>query len=481
FPMRQYILARYPDIVMARPDIFHIQSVIIDGLEGGFISPAKFLLTLIGTGQITDPNGTYAERLQAHTGSRAVNIARDVLISKIEKRELTPHMIGLDPATGSAVVTCIHTGDVLAAVSYPSFDNNRLVNDFDNDYFRHINSLDPTHPMINRPFMEAIAPGSTFKMFTAVAALEEGAIGPTTRIFDGVRHTASGIPSVNCWHSGGHGSIPVCTAIAVSCNFFFAECAFRLGNSRHPSRNTMDGITTLNRYMEFFGLNDPTGVEIGEVHQQFVNQGYTGNTMASPEFKIHRGRIFNPNASLHDLRWRDGDTAQVSIGQGYNAYTPAQMARGMAIIANRGTNYPLRLVHQIENYAGLTILNNTPTPTESDITVSDATWDVVHRGMVLVTEPGVGGTGIGVFRNFPIRVAGKTGTAEQIPTRFSHTAFGAFAPYENPQIAIYVNVPFSATRARSQSAAHVSRDIIGAALGINAQPERPQPLNTLRY
>ncbi|MCL1863335.1 MAG: penicillin-binding transpeptidase domain-containing protein [Defluviitaleaceae bacterium] len=481
FPMRQHITARFPGASSRNFDAVGIQGMLIEGLERGHITPAEFLLTLIGTEQISDPDGIYAERLQAHTGTRAVNIARDILIHKIEKRELTPHMIGLDPVTGSAVVTCIDTGDVLAAVSYPSFDNNRLVNDFDNDYFRHINLLDPTHPMINRPFMEAIAPGSTFKMFTAVAALEEGSIGPTTRIFDGVRHTASGIPSVNCWHSGGHGSIPVCTAIAVSCNFFFAESAFRLGNSRHPSRNTMDGITTLNRYMEFFGLNDPTGVEIGEIHQQHVNQGYLGNTMASPEFKIHRGRIFNPNASLHDLRWRDGDTAQVSIGQGYNAYTPAQMARGMAIIANRGTNYPLRLVSQIENYAGTTILRNTPTPLESDIDVSDSTWDVVHRGMLLVTEPGAGGTGISVFRNFPVRVAGKTGTAEQIPSRFSHTAFGAFAPYENPQIAIYVNVPFSATRARSQSAAHVSRDIIGAALGIHSQPQRPGPLNTLRH
>jgi penicillin-binding protein 2 len=99
--------------------------------------------------------------------------------------------------------------------------------------------------------------------------------------------------------------------------------------------------------------------------------------------------------------------------------------------------------------------------------------------MRLATEPGARGTAVGVFRNFPIRVGGKTGTAEQVGSRFSHTAFGAFAPYENPQIAIYVNVPFSAQRAYSQMAAHVARDVIGAALGLHHTPEHPTPLNTL--
>jgi penicillin-binding protein 2 len=232
--------------------------------------------------------------------------------------------------------------------------------------------------------------------------------------------------------------------------------------------------------MEFFGLNDPTGVEIGEPHQVFVNQGYFGNTMASPEFKRHRGLLFNPNARDWDLRWTDGDTAQVTIGQGYNDYTPAQMARGMAIIASRGRNYPLRLVGSVEDYRGNTIRRETPAPVHTDIEVSDSTWDAVFDGMRLVTEPGAGGTAINVFRGFPVRVAGKTGTAEQTPGRFSHTAFGAFAPYENPQIAIYVNVPFSATRAYTQIAAHVARDVIGAALGIDAQPESAPPLLEFR-
>lgn len=468
YAMRQYILARYPEATARRESEERIQSIIIEGIRGGFISPAKMLLTLIGTEQISDPDGEISARLISRPA-----MARDVIVEKIRARELTPQMFNMDPSTGSVVVTCIHSGDVLAAVSYPSYDNNRLVNVFDSEYFRHINELDPTHPMTNRPFMETRAPGSTFKMFTATAALEEGVISPNSRISDGGRHHTL----VGC---RGCGSLNVVRAIAVSCNVFFAETGFRLGNARHPSRNTLDGIATLNRYMEFFGLNDPTGVEIGEVHQQFVNQGYLGNTMASPEFKVHRERQFRPNATIHDLRWRDADTAQVTIGQGYSNYTPAQMARGMAIIGSRGHTYPLRLVGIIENYAGNTVQRNTPTPMESAVDISDTTWDAVIEGMRLVTTPGGGGTAVGVFRNFPIRVAGKTGTAEQVGARFSHTAFGAFAPYEDPQIAVYVNVPFSASRAYSQMAAHVARDVIGVALGLDTKPEHPQPLNTLR-
>jgi cell division protein FtsI/penicillin-binding protein 2 len=476
FPMREYIFARYPEATFRFDCSERIKNIIIEGIERKFISPAKMLRTLIGTEQISDADGTLAALLISRPNS-----AREVLIQKIRARELTPQMFNLDPSTGSAVVVCLKTGDVLAAVSYPSYDNNRLVNIFDNEYFRQINVLDPTHPMTNRPFMETRAPGSTFKMFTAAAALEEGVIGRNTRIFDGVRHTASGgAHGVRCHSSGGHGSINVVQALAVSCNFFFAECGFRLGNSRHASRNTLTGIETLNSYMEIFGLNDPTGVEIGEVHQQFVNQGYIGNTMASPDFKVHRGRVFNPNASAGDLRWRDGDTAQVTIGQGYNDYTPAQMARGMAIIANRGKNFPLRLVGLVENFEGVAVLQNAIAPIETEKNISDTTWDAIHEGMRLVTESGAGGTAVSVFRNFPVRVAGKTGTAEQIGTRFSHTAFGGFAPYENPQIAVYVNVPFSASQAYRQIASHIARDVIGAAMKINAQPELPCPLNVLR-
>jgi len=472
YPLLRYVMERRP-VADTQSELFaEIQRILVEGIRAGRVTPAMMLLALIGTEQITDPDGTVAQRLINNPAS-----AQDVLIQKIRERELTPQMLNMDPSTGSAVIVCVRSGEVLAAVTYPSFDNNRLVNDFDNDYFRHINSLCPTHPMRNRPFMEAIAPGSTFKMFTAAAALETGVIGPDTLIYDNVAFTAAGFPAVRCM-SSGHGSINVRQAIAVSCNYFFTESAFRLGN-RH-TQTTLRGIDILNNFMAFFGLNSPTGVEIGERYLEIRNSGFTGNVMASPEWKRHIGMVHNEFASPFDLNWGDGDTAQVAFGQGYNSYTAAQMARGMAIIANRGYNFPLHLVRQIENYRGNTIMRHVPTPVESDIVIADSTWDAIIEGMLWVTEPGNRGTAVNVFRDLPISVAGKTGTAEQVRGRFSHTAFGGFAPYDNPQVAIYVKIPFGANAAFSQVSSHIARDLFALALGLDTAPEHPIPLNSLQ-
>ena len=475
YPMRQYIIARFPDAnanTLAARERMH--SIISDGITQRRISPAMMLLTLLGTGQISDSCGTIAVRLQ----NPLPNTAQDILIEKMRQRELTPQLLNVDPATGSLIITCVHTGAVLAAATYPSFDNNRLVNNFDNDYWLHINSLDPTNPMINRPFREARAPGSTFKMFTAAAALEDGRISPNTRIRDGVNFTSAGSPSVRCWHRGGHGNITVAQAIAVSCNYFFAEAAFRLGDS---GRNTLQGITTLNEYMAFFGLNSSSGVEIGDHPIDLRAMGFTGDTMASPDFKRHRYLQFNQFAPASSLVWTGGDTSQVSIGQGFNNYSAAQMVRGMSAIANRGVNYYLHLVSHTENFRGQIISVTTPTYTDTHLEFSDSTWDVIIEGMRLVTEPGASGTAVGAFASLRpyIRVAGKTGTAEEDSRRLSHSTFGAFAPYEDPQIAIFVAIPFGSTAAYRQISAQIARDMIAVTLGLHNQPEHPQPHNVL--
>ena len=479
--MQQYILARFPEVTVTNATTLEnrarIQSIITDGIERRRISPAKMLLTLIGTEQITDPDGTIAERLiRQPTG------ARDVLIEKIRARELTPQLLNIDPATGSLVITCVHTGAVLAAVTYPSYDNNRLVNNFDNDYFIRINSLDPTHPMINRPFRETNAPGSTFKMFTGVAGLETGVIGTTTRITDRVRFVSAGEPGVRCWHSGGHGSINVTQAIAVSCNYFFADTAFRLGNARPTTaRTTAQGIEIFNKYMTMFGLNEATGVEIGDHPIGLRAAGYEGDIMASPEFKRHIQLSRNPFATASSLNWFDGDTVQASIGQGYVDVTAAQMVRGMATIANRGVNYQLFLVGHTEDANGNITGMTTPTEMEHGIDVSDSTWDAIIEGMRLATQPGAGGTAVNLFRGFPIVVAGKTGTAEHgQPRRLSHSTFGAFAPHEDPQIATFVSIPFGTTSAHTQISARISLEIIGIALGLGNEPQHPEPFNNLR-
>jgi len=477
YPMQRYILARFPDANINTIDARNrINSIITDGIERRRISPAMMLLTLIGTGQITDPDGTIEARL-----INQPNSAQAILIQKIRERELTPQLLNMDPAAGSLIITCIHTGAILAAATYPSYDNNRLVNTFDNDYWLRINTLDPTHPMINRPFREATAPGSTFKMFTAVAGLEAGVISPTQTIFSSGAFTSAGRPHLHCWHRSGHGSLNVTRAIAVSCNVFFAEAAFRLGNaSAATARTTTQGIETFNHYMVMFGLNCPSGVEIGEHPIDFRAMGFDGNTMASPEFKRHIELQRNPFAASYRLSWYDGDTANASIGQGFVMHTAAQMVRGMATIGNRGVNHELFLVGHTEDFRGSITNQTMPTILEHGIEVSDSTWNAVIEGMRLVAEPGAGGTAVNAFRGFPIRVAGKTGTAEMSAIRFSHSTFGAFAPLEDPQIAIYVNIPFGSTQAYTQIATHIAREMIGITLGLDNEPEHPQPFNNLR-
>jgi len=471
--MQRYILQRAPDASDARTreEMEHIHGIIVEGIRSNRITPAMMLLTLIGTEQISDPDGAISEQLIARP-----NTARDVLIQKIETWEITPQQARQDPYTASMVIVDVETGAVLAAVSYPSYDNNRLVNNMDVAYFNHINFLCPTYPAIPRAFREPRAPGSNFKMITAVAALEGGSITPTQRITDRVAFTRAGNPPFHCWSRGGHGSINVTQAIAVSCNYFFAEASFNLG--RGTENRTLEGIRIMNQYMMHFGLHEPSGVEILELHGQDI--GFDGIRIASPEFKRFRALQANENAPPHDTNWFDGDTVRTAIGQGFNDYTTAQMARAMNVFANRGTNYPLHLVGHIENSHGITVMRTVPEPVCMGLEFQESTWDAVTEGMRLVTQPGAGGTAVNLFRGFPIDVAGKTSTTQQIPTRFNHSAFGAFAPVENPQISIYVNVPFGATLAYTQISARIARDMIGVALGLGLEAEHPTPINTLQ-
>ena len=393
------------------------------------------------------------------------------IIEKLRLGELTPQMINVDPATGSVAVVDVRTGAVLAAVGYPSYDNNRLVNRIDIDYFHRINSDDPTRPMTNRPFVEARAPGSTFKMITAAAGLETGVITPTSTIHDRVAFTRAGRPAAHCMSRIGHGSINVEQALAVSCNYFFFETAFRLGS------NPRQRIDTLNNFMEFFGLNQRTGVEIGELADTF-NWEMTPDIMASPALKefLHLRRDeFTPR---NQWDWFDGDTIRVAIGQSYNNYSSAMMARYMMQIANNGVRFPLHMVSSIKSHCGVVIEQTVPIPDNIDMIVSDSSWAVIQRGMLHTTE-GRGGTAAGHFRGFPIQVAGKTGTAEQTGSRLSHSSFGGYAPFDDPQIAVYVTIPFGDTRVMPAIAAQIARDVIYAFLMPEIVVEYSMPVNAI--
>ena len=222
--------------------------------------------------------------------------------------------------------------------------------------------------------------------------------------------------------------------------------------------------------MSLLSFDEPTGVEIGEANRW---RGRSPLNMATPELKYYR--------FAGDLRenpeWLDGNTTHAVIGQGFNNYTPAVMARYTAIIATRGERVEFSLLNRIvtENE----VLVRTPVSSSVGSEVSEHTWDLIHMGM-RDTITGSRGTGRHIFADFPIPVAGKTGTAEhQIPGHPDHTAFSAFVPFENPEIAIYVMMPFSDARVMASPAAVLTKRIIAAYYQLEYTEYSTRATNTL--
>ncbi|MBR4934865.1 MAG: hypothetical protein IKZ01_03220, partial [Anaerotignum sp.] len=298
---------------------------LLSGVEKGTVSVRELTLMMIEQGRL---KVTPEEKADIENGGSPLSM----IIKKLGNGEMSPADTGLDPCTGSVFVTQVGSGEVLASVTYPSYDNNELVNTFNNSYY---NSLlqDGNTPLVNRPLKQKKAPGSTFKMITALAGLESGTITADTLITDKGLFKDTGVPYARCWiysNTGGtHQSINVAHALEVSCNYFFYELAYRMGNVTTGNGN--NSITTLNEYMAAFGLNTFTGLELDEY----------GPTMASPSNKEKAVKTFNPDATISQTRWTDGDTIRTAIGQSINSYTPAQMTKYISTLANGGTLYKL--------------------------------------------------------------------------------------------------------------------------------------------
>ncbi len=391
-----------------------------------------------------------------------------VVIDKLEKGEITPQMTNLDPSTASVVVVDINTGGIITAVSYPSYDNNYFVNGIDYDYFNKVN-FDPTNPIIYRAFSERRAPGSTFKMITAIAGLEEGIITPSTTIYDGVIYKSAGYPYASCWSTVSHGLVNVSQALEVSCNYFFYEVAHRMGLA--DPTNSYSGIDTLNKYMIAFGLNDPTGAEISE-YRDFNDEEYI---ISSPEYKEYLISKQYAEPTQAQLAWYEGDTIRTAIGQSKNNYTAATMAKYIAMLANGGTRYSLHFLDKIEYPTG-EIKDIYEPIVEYTLEMQQSTLDAVYSGMLAVTQ-GSRGTARTVFRDFPIDVAGKTGTAQESSVRPDHQSFAGFAPYDNPEIAIYVMVPYGTTSSMASPASIIARDVLASYFGLDIEPVQASETN----
>ncbi len=431
-----------------------VNKIIAEGIRKKDIAPSQILLLMYEQGIITGDDN-FVSKLQSGTIS-----ARQVILNKIDENEITPQMTNIDPSTGSIIVVDVHSGEVITSVSYPSYDNNKLVNNFDNEYYIDL-MLDATKPLTNRPFNELRPPGSTFKMITGIAGLETGAINLNTKINDGVIFTKTGTPYPKC-HSS-HGVVDIVKALEVSCNYFFYETSYRLGNTKAGTK--FNSINTLNKYMEAFGFNERTGVEIGEAY----DKSNLKNNISSPEFKKYKFK----NSDISSA-WTDGDTVRTAIGQSLNNYTPANMVKYISAIATKGTMYNLHFLRKIVSPTTETDYEIKPTDTNI-MNISSSTWNAIHKGMFSVTH-GSRGTARAAFSTFSIDVAGKTGTAQENLKRNNHSSFGAFAPYNDPQIAVYILLPYAESTAATTS---IVRDVIAEYFKLNQEPELPVKTNSI--
>lgn len=330
---------------------------------------------------------------------------------------------GGDCTSGCAVVIDVHSGEILALASYPSFN----LSTFNEDYEKNYNN--PSNPMWNRALSGTYEPGSIFKMVTALAGLETGVINTNTTVECNGRYmyySPDYMPY--CWNHSGHGVVNVEGAIKHSCNCFFFETGRLLT------------IERLNEYTKKLGLGDYTGIEIA---------GEAKGIIAGPEYVESIGEV-----------WWPGDTIQASIGQSKNLFTPIQMANYIATLVNGGTRYRPHLIKKVKEYSSSEIIEETKPEIVDSIIMSNEYYRAILNGMKSVTEDG---TAASVFSDFDISVGGKTGTAE-VSSGSPNGIFAAFAPFENPQIAMAIVIEHGS---HGISAAPVAKRIIGKYFGSN--------------
>ncbi len=322
---------------------------------------------------------------------------------KINNLEVTPAQLALDPCEGSVVVTDTNTGEIRAMVSYPSYDNNRLTNSIDADYYAKL-IADKTKPLYNRATQQRTAPGSTYKMLTTIAAVEEKAIDIDT-IIDAEGIYTKVDPPAKCWYyPGKHGEIGIEEALEVSCNYFFYEVGYRLGGGEdHFSDN--DGLKKLAKYAGMFGLDTNSGIELDEI----------------------------------DPKVSDETVVRSAIGQGTNAYTPTQLSRYVTTIATSGTCYDLSIIKEIRDITGNITYEN-PHTVHGTLNFDNKLWTTVHNGMRRVIKNHTPEDMI--INQIKVDVAGKTGTAEENLARPAHALFVSYAPFVKPEISVTTIIPY---------------------------------------
>ena len=579
------------------------------------------------------------------------------IIEQLEKGTLKPNQFAVNPSSASTVVIDVDTGELLSMVGYPYADSNQMTTNF-NQYYGTL--FDERSMLWNRALMTAKAPGSTFKMISAIAGLEEGVVTPSTQIYCTGVYEKVGQPAPKCWiHSntgGGHGNVDLETALEVSCNYYFFEVAYRLSQQ---SDTLYGGIDALTKYVEMFGLDSKTGVELAETlpnmstpsnliknqltsvfgriknmtpetQENYVEQtiqilensmypfansqakdlegqidyliqyelkrniepvlgdvfiGELDEILDSAYLKVQEvlqlhltdivekirvetlenpqqislksktkeqlvaildqaiGKTMNerieaviddievydlldsyeyaysimynrelrkdPNSDIVEalrlrletieddedyyrqyvadkvrdniiqaiashllegleLEWQDGTTVRTAIGQGQNAFTPLQIARYIAALANGERVYEARIINGLFDAKGSEMYEPKESVVYNLLDIRQQTLDIIHEGMYLVSN-GSAGSSRTTFRDFDVKVATKTGTAQE-GTNQEHSWLVGFAPYDDPEIAFVTTIYHA--NGQGNYGQLMARDILTEYFDLEKKPEK---------
>ena len=382
--------------------------------------------------------------------SKLQDIAEKALANNIQKIRNGGFSSSYDAHGGSVVVIDVRSGEILAMASNPDYEPEAWVGGISKAAYSEIQEK---NSLFNKTISGSYAPGSIFKMVTAMAGLETGAISTTEKINDTGIYTKYKDYQPHCWiydsYHKGHGYLNVSGAIQHSCNYFFYEVGDRIK------------IETLDRYANYFGLGIKTGIEL---------PSETAGTLASPEV-----------AKKVNETWSSGRNLSAAIGQSYNAFSPLQIAKYIAMIANGGDRINPSIVKRVLNPDGTETLKTEinqyikqklglEDTEEENLTFSKENIDAVLEGMRSVTDEG--GTASSVFRGFDIEVGGKTGSAEA--GKNVNAWFAGFAPYNTPEIAVVVMVE---NGGHGFYTAEVAKEIIAEYFGMNINSNEIQENN----
>lgn len=388
---------------------------------------------------ITNSNGDVVSSLvtEKPVPGNSVQLTLDSDLQKAANESLARNIAeaakqAKDCTAGAVVVLDVKTFGVLAAASYPSFDIVKYQKD--DAYY---NSLleDETRPLFNRAFDGIFTPGSVFKPLVALAALNEGVIDLSSQVYcDGSYDFFQDGNPATCL--GTHGDVNVTEALEKSCNVFFYDVGRRL---------TIDKMGV---YADLFSLGSKTGLEISEA---------SGIMSGKQEYEEN-----------HGVPWVDGLTIQAAIGQCDSMFSPLQLAAYCATIANDGVRMQTHLLDRVVDYDRQKVVRAYEPVVEETVEIAPEILLAVQQAMAGVCEEG--GTGYSTFGEYGVKIAAKTGTAE-IPNHSDNTVFMAYAPYDDPQIAIAVVLEYGKSGTYSQA---VAKDVLDKYFYGETEAEKAQ-------